>query len=141
MRLPAQWLQQPLQPVQRSARVTYNLTPTAQDMQLVEAQSIDDDDITIVLATWSGTFRQAGVRGLHNHDLAGEYAGLENLPELEQRAWKNDGFGFTSAGSKPCSVPFGPTRVRVHIAAPDDFNQAGNEALPRHQNIRLNFGH
>src|SRR6266852_4484282 len=122
MRLPAQRLQQLLQRVKRSARVTYNLTPTAQDMQLVEAESIDDDDITVVLATWRGTFRQACVRRLHDDDLAGEYAGLENLPELEQRAWKNDGFGLTPPGSKPRSVPFAPTRVRVHIAAPDDFN-------------------
>ncbi|SRR6266566_5308504 len=101
MRLPAQRLQQLLQRVKRSARVTYNLTPTAQDMQLVEAESIDDDDITVVLATWRGTFRQACVRRLHDDDLAGEYAGLENLPELEQRAWKNDGFGLTPPDRNP----------------------------------------
>ena len=34
--------------------MTYDLTAAAQDVQLVEAESIDDDDITIVLATRSG---------------------------------------------------------------------------------------
>src|SRR6516162_1005057 len=134
MRLPAQRLQQPLQRVQRSARVTHNLTATAQDMQLVEAASIDDNDIAIILAVWSRAFRQAGIRGLHNDDLAGGYAGLKNLPELKQSAWKNNGLGLTSPRSKPRSVPFGPTGVRVHMTAPDNCNQAGNEGLPRHQN-------
>ena len=51
MRLPAQRLQQLLQGVKRSARMTYDLTAAAQNVQLVEAESIDDEDITIVLAT------------------------------------------------------------------------------------------
>jgi hypothetical protein len=122
MRLPAQRLQQLLQGVKRSARMTYDLTAAAQNVQLVEAESIDDEDITIVLATWSGAFRQARVRCLHNDDLAGGYARLENLPELKQRPWKNDGFGITFPRPKPRSVPFGSARIRVHMIAPDDFN-------------------
>src|SRR6188472_1037433 len=71
MRLPAQGLQQLLQRMQRRARLTYNLPPTAQDMQLVEAESVDDDHITVVLSAWRGAFGQARVRRLHDDDLAG----------------------------------------------------------------------
>ena len=79
MRLPAQRLQQLLQGVKRSARMTYDLTAAAQNVQLVEAESIDDEDITIVLATWSGALGQTRVRRLHNDDLASGYAGFPAL--------------------------------------------------------------
>ena len=86
MRLTPQRGQFRCEVVERCSGQANHLASLADRHHCGQAHCIDDDNRPVVTAPGCGTPGQAGVRGLRDDDMVRRDAGLEGVPQFQQRA-------------------------------------------------------
>ncbi len=137
MRFTAIRFQQPFQLIERAAGEAYHLLAVIQYLNMIEPQGADNDNLTvIILAAGGRAFGQAGVGRLHNDNLIGGDAGLQDLPQLQQTGREHDGQCLATAGAETFAITFGATLAGQHLRVADDILQLSDKCL-RHAHLHV----
>ena len=83
MRFTAKRFERLFQRIKCRTGISQHLFTVADDVQLIEAQSADDNDVAIVIiAARRRAFGQTGIGGLHQDYFVSRDAGVEDTPQL-----------------------------------------------------------